>query len=569
VAATDPATPSLPVPSEEPLRAGPARSPAAAGRPRPGLAARLGLLAVALLAEKSALNLLVDFRIADAARGLATLLRITQHFGLRFAVSFAVALAFFVYVRIDAPIRRVDAEARSVSVRPAWLALHCVLMLVVAAVLYNLYGNHGVHLPFALLASAAVLLSATAALALLLALAPWPLWRRAAAAIGMRWAYAACAAVIGTGAILWSQELWAPTARLTFYLVRDVLSAFLPTLQADAATHVLRTPNFAVEVSSVCSGLEGVGSMLAFCSAWLLYFRAEYRFPRALLIIPAGVLLVFALNVLRIAALVLIGNAGHPAIALYGFHSQAGWIAFNCAACGVALASRNSAWLNRTARRERARGEVPATMSPTAAYLLPFLGLLAAGMVSRAASSGFETWYALRLIVACAALAACRRPLAALDWRFGWRGIGVGALVFALWLGASRLLLAPHGMPAALAALPAGERASWIAGRVTTGVIVVPLAEELAYRGYLMRRLLAEDFESVPFRSVGWIALLVTAVAFGVLHGALWPAGMAAGVAYGLVLIRTGRMGEAVAAHATTNLLLAACVLTAGEWQLW
>ena len=534
-----------------------------------GLAARIGLLVAALFAEKSALNLAVDFRLADAAHGLAPVLRAAQHFGLRFAVSFAVALAFFVCVRIEAPLPQIDADARNAPLRPAWLALHCVSMLFVAAALYNLYGGRspigGVHLPFALLGSAAVLLSATAVLALLLTLAPWPLWRRAAAAIGMRWVYAACAAVVGTGAILWSQELWAPTAQLTFELVRAVLSPILPALQADASTRVLRTPRFAIEVSSICSGLEGVGLMLAFCSAWLLYFRAEYRFPRALLIVPAGVLLVFALNVLRIAALVLIGNAGHPGIAIYGFHSQAGWIAFNCAACGVALASRGSRWLHRSAYREGGT----ATDNPTAAYLVPFLAVLAAGMISRASSSGFETWYALRLLVALAALIIWRQPLGKLDWRFGWRGIAVGTGVFAFWLGASRLLLAPHGMPAALAAMSAGSRGLWITTRALTGVLLVPLVEELAYRGYLMRRLLTEDFESVPFASVGWIPLLVTAVAFGVLQGALWLPGIAAGIAYGLVLTRTRRMGEAVAAHVTSNLLLAVWVLMAGQWQLW
>ncbi|MFI4886853.1 MAG: hypothetical protein ACHQIF_14960, partial [Steroidobacterales bacterium] len=43
------------------------------------LVARAGLLLAALLAEKSALNLAVDFRLADAAHGLATVLRIAQH----------------------------------------------------------------------------------------------------------------------------------------------------------------------------------------------------------------------------------------------------------------------------------------------------------------------------------------------------------------------------------------------------------------------------------------------------------------------------------------------------------
>jgi exosortase E/protease (VPEID-CTERM system) len=534
-------------------------------RLRPSLAARAGLLIVALFAEKSVLDLTVDFRRADAAHGLAAILRVAQHFGLRFAVSFAAALAFFICVRGDASLHRVNSEAREIPLRPAWLALHLTLLIPVAAALHNLYGNHGVHLPFPALSLAAVALMSGAVLALLAALAPWHIWRRAAAAVGMRWAYAALAALLGTGAILWSQELWGPTAQLTFQLVREVLLPILPSLQANAATRVLSTPDFAVEVSSICSGLEGVGLMLAFCSAWLLYFRAEYRFPRALLIIPAGILLVFALNVVRIAALVLIGNAGYPAVAVYGFHSQAGWIGFNCVACGVAFASRHSRWLSRAAGREA--GET--TSNPTAAYLLPFLAVLAAGMISRAISSGFETWYALRLIAAAAALACCWRPLARLDWRFSWRGIAVGAVIFALWLAASRLILSPQGMPAPLAAMSASARALWISSRTLSAILVVPLVEELAYRGYLLRRLAAEDFQAVPFRTIGWIPLLVTALAFGVLHGPLWLPGIAAGLAYGLVLIRTGRIGEAVVAHLTTNLLIAASVLAAGQWQLW
>ncbi len=50
--------------------------------------------------------------------------------------------------------------------------------------------------------------------------------------------------------------------------------------------------------------------MLAFCTAWLWYFRREYVFPRALVILPGAVLLIFLLNAVRIAALVLIGDAG-------------------------------------------------------------------------------------------------------------------------------------------------------------------------------------------------------------------------------------------------------------------
>jgi membrane protease YdiL (CAAX protease family) len=49
----------------------------------------------------------------------------------------------------------------------------------------------------------------------------------------------------------------------------------------------------------------------------------------------------------------------------------------------------------------------------------------------------------------------------------------------------------------------------------------------------------------------------------------LWLPGIVAGLAYGLILVRRGRLGEAVAAHATTNALVAATVLAGDQWQLW
>jgi exosortase E/protease (VPEID-CTERM system) len=305
--------------------------------------------------------------------------------------------------------------------------------------------------------------------------------------------------------------------------------------------------------------------MLAFCCAWLICFRQEYVFPRALILIPCGLLLIFALNVVRIAALVLIGYSGYPEVARYGFHSQAGWIAFNIAACGIAVASRRIAWLNRTAAT---RSEAN-TDNPTAAYLLPLLAILAAGMLARALSSGFDALDSLRLAAGAVMLFVCWRRLAMLSWRFSWRGPLAGMLVFALWILAADVFLPRSTMPAVLIASPDWARYGWIAGRVATSVLVVPIAEELAYRGYLLRRIVAADFDAVSFRAVGAWPLVLSSVAFGLGHGSMWLAGIAAGVIYGIVLIRTERIGEAVVAHATTNGLLAAYVLLLNHWEIW
>jgi exosortase E/protease (VPEID-CTERM system) len=339
----------------------------------------------------------------------------------------------------------------------------------------------------------------------------------------------------------------------------------IPNLQTYPATAVIDAGHFAVQVAPVCSGVEGMGLMLIFCSAWLVLFRREYIFPRALVIVPAGVVLIFVLNAVRIAALVLIGQAGMREMAVYGFHSQAGWIAFNCSAGLVAFASRKSPWLNRAALQETSIE----TGNPTAAYLMPFLGILAAGMVARALSSGFETLYVLRPIAAGIALCLYWRRLATLDWRMSWRGPLTGIAAFAVWALGAHFLTSPTVMPHGLASMQPAWRESWIAIRLMASVAIVPLGEELAFRGFLMRRMINADFESVSFHSVRTWPLVLSSIAFGLGHGAMWLPAATVGIFYGALLVRTGRMGEAVGAHATTNMLVAVGVLFWNQWQLW
>jgi exosortase E/protease (VPEID-CTERM system) len=308
-----------------------------------------------------------------------------------------------------------------------------------------------------------------------------------------------------------------------------------------------------------------MGLMLVFCTSWLWYFRREFYFPRALLIIPAAVLLMFLLNAVRIAALVLIGDAGYPNVAIIGFHSQAGWIAFNAVAFGVAIVAKKSRWLNRTARQ----ADAVSTDNPTAIYLLPLLAILAAGMLAHALSAGFDLLYPVRLVAAAAVLWAYRRRYLRMDWRFSWRAIAVGSAVFVLWVAFDRWYGAPKAMPAALAQLSDPSRVFWIVCRAAAAMITVPIAEELAYRGYLMRVFASRNFDSVALRDVRWPALALSAVIFGATHGSMMVPGIFAGAAFGLLAIRTNRLGEAVAAHATSNALIAIAVLGFDQWQLW
>ena len=534
--------------------------------PKLGLPARIAVVAAVLFADKILLNRFVDFDRAQTAQALGAIVRNVQHWGFRFLVALAAAVVVFAYVSGREVLKSADAAVGAARMRISWMFAHAACVALLIPLSSQLYPDATASLPLPAVVALWMVFGSAAALSATLAMAPWSLWLKLARGLGIIWCYAAIAALFGASAMQASQRLWEPTAGLTFDLVRRVLLPVIPTLSADSATRVLSTDRFAVEVSDVCSGLEGVGLMLGFTCVWLLYFRREYIFPRALLLIPMGLAAIFALNVLRIAGLVLIGHAGFPAVAVYGFHSQAGWIAFNAVACGLVFLSRRSAWLNREASQSSATA---VTHNPTAVYLVPLLALLAAGSLSHAMSGQFEAFYPLRLVAGLCALLFYRRRLMALDWRWSWRGPAVGLAVFVLWLAGAYFLIQPGTMPQPLAAMSPAMRGIWILSRVAASVIVVPIAEELAYRGYLMRRMTGEDFESVPFQSVRWPALSAAAIAFGLAHGALWLPGIVAGLAYGLLVIRFGRLGEAVAAHATTNALIAVSTLLWGQWQLW
>ncbi len=529
------------------------------------LTLRLAALGLLLFADKVFLNAFVAFDRAQSAQGLGALVRDVQHWGFRSAVAMAASVILLALVRKTPALTSAAAAIRASDIRLRWLAAHVVLMACLAPLTFWLYPDDARSLPLITIVSLWLIFASGAVTCAVLAMSPWPLWVKAARSLGAIWPYAAAIAIVSAGAIRLSQQLWQPMANITFALVRLVLLPVIPTLHADPVSHILSTPRFAVEVSELCSGLEGMGLILAFCIAWLVFFRREYIFPRAILILPVGLFAIFVLNILRIAVLVLIGDAGHPDVAQYGFHSQAGWIAFNTVACGLAFFSRRSRWLNRCAV-----GATAATAhNPTATFLMPLLAILVAGTLSHAMSAHFETFYPLRLIAALLMLGWCWRGLTAINWRMTWRGPAVGAGIFILWALLGHYALESAPMPEALALMSPGGRAVWIVSRVLASVVTVPIAEELAYRGYLLRRWAAADFEAVPFEAVRWPALLVSSVVFGLMHGSMWPAGIAAGLAYGLLVMRRGSLGEAVAAHATTNALIAVAVLAAGQWQLW
>jgi exosortase E/protease (VPEID-CTERM system) len=411
---------------------------------------------------------------------------------------------------------------------------------------------------------------AAAALTLLLLIAAaipatrWlPLARRAAGPL------LACL-VIGLAAWGMGQltdVLWLSLSQSTFWLVDHLLHVVTADVVSYPESFVIGTSTFSVTIAPECSGYEGIGLVLVFAGVYLWCARRELRFPAALLLLPAATVLIWLLNACRIAGLVAVGTWLSKDAAVQGFHSQMGWLGFNAVALGLVFAADRLPWFHRQAESTSREGRANAA----APFLAPLFVLLATIMITGAFVSGFDWAYPLRVVTTGAALLCFRHTYTAiLRWSWSWTAVAIGVGVFVLWLvleptapasGNSSFETALHGMPHGWAAV-------WLIFRVVGTVITVPLAEELAFRGFLTRQLISGDFKSVPMGRFTWQSFLISSLLFGLLHGR-WLAGTLAGMAFALSFYRRRRLGDAVIAHALTNLLLAIYVLATSAWWLW
>jgi len=366
--------------------------------------------------------------------------------------------------------------------------------------------------------------------------------------------------------LLGQKEFWNTLALPTLQLVHFLLGWHYSDFVYQPEKYIIGTTYFQVEISYACSGIEGISLITLFLGIYLWLFRKDLRFPQAFWLFPLGIIIIWFSNAVRIAMLIVIGASFSPQVALQGFHAQAGWIAFALIALGAITLSNRMRFF---AVNEPIISVVRVSQPLAVALLVPLLVLLAATMLTSASSSGFDALYPLRVIFVAVMLYYFRKSYHGLGWGWTWQAPAIGAVVFMIWM-----LLEPDtdssktALSQGLTELTSGSAALWLVYRVLGSVIIVPLAEELAFRGYLIRKFVSNDFEKVPHGQFSWFSFILTSVLFGLLHER-WIAGTLAGMGYALALYRRGQLGDAIVAHMTTNALIAIFVLTQARWSLW
>jgi len=422
---------------------------------------------------------------------------------------------------------------------------------------------------FGVLAAYAFLLLATGASMALLA-APPSFWRRLVKLVPTEivLALTAAGAAVGIGRL--AQDGWDSLSSATLALSHWFLTLYEPNALLDGAHRTLGVGNFAVQVFGPCSGYEGLALIVAFLPIYLWVFRRDLRFPNVLLLLPMGIAAIWTFNALRIALLVSIGAHISPEVAVQGFHSQGGWISFLIVTLSCIAVSRrmpffaaqpvaHSAWTAGSRANSGAQASI--------AFLAPFMALVAASILAAAFAPHDQWLYAVKVLAVGATLWWFRGAYRPLLSGVSSSSAAIGLAVGAIWIATDpgRGLETPLGTW--LASLPVWIAALWLGLRAFGSITLVPVAEELAFRGYLARALISIRFETVAIGQFRLIAFIGSSVAFGLMHQR-WIAGCLAGAVYALLMYRSKRLSDPIAAHAASNAVIMVWAVAAHQWSL-
>jgi CAAX prenyl protease-like protein len=218
-------------------------------------------------------------------------------------------------------------------------------------------------------------------------------------------------------------------------------------------------------------------------------------------------------------------------------------------------------------------------VSDPVAYVLPMGIFLAFTWAGGRWSAIYPITYATKVVVVALALIVLWRHYTKISWRYWWLGLIIGVIGIFQWVGMQLWLqrhvefFAPSGDPFDPTKTFAGSDGmlyAFLTFRIIGAVLVVPVMEELFWRDYLWRQVLApNDFKLAEVGERSWSAFLIVSVAFAVVHGNWWLTSIAWALMIGALLMYTRSLGACIIAHAVTNLLLAGYVLWYRDWAFW
>lgn len=359
------------------------------------------------------------------------------------------------------------------------------------------------------------------------------------------------------------------TLTLTLWMY-GLFGTVTPDLVMIQGTPLMSAPGFAIKIDPNCSGYQGVASSFLLLSAYCTLERNALIFRRAAWIVLAAVIGTFLLNALRISLLFHVGVELSPVVAERGFHSNFGTLSVFIATA-VGILTLEQGYFRKGGSRLAAKAAPDPISSPDPGReILALSALLISGIVT-GLSAGVINWlYPLVVLVGIGAtIWVWDRLKARMADGISLAGVLVGIAVFGLWIW----MIPPDAQRSgeiADALWDAGPAlvTLWITARIIGSCILVPVLEELAFRGALVdvtRDLLPK---TLPPMAIQATLLVLPSIAFGLLHANI-AAGTMAGLAFGALALWRGGIADAILAHAITNFLIAVTAMGLGYWSYW
>jgi len=228
--------------------------------------------------------------------------------------------------------------------------------------------------------------------------------------------------------------------------------------------------------------------------------------------------------------------------------------------------------------------------NPWHTCVVPLVVFLAAGALEPTPSGGglagwlgipysaYPAIYFVRLALAIAALVFVLPALRPWLGRPSWWPALLGLALALPWVALAILQRDAGWAPAGLersafnpfAQFAASPALAWgfLLLRLVGLVVVVPIAEELFLRGFLMRYVVNEDFWQVPFGTLTAAAAGACAAYAVATHPAEAVAALGWFAIVSGIAASTRQPIDTIFAHAATNLALGAYVLATGAWWL-
>jgi CAAX prenyl protease-like protein len=214
----------------------------------------------------------------------------------------------------------------------------------------------------------------------------------------------------------------------------------------------------------------------------------------------------------------------------------------------------------------------------TVAYTAPFLAFVGMLAVEKMIPLPAEWLYLVRFLLVTAIIAAVSWKYLSFRPSFPLASLGIGVAVFVIWVAPDALFGYRHHWlfensitGVAATSLPPALKGNlgFIVLRSVSSAMLVPILEELFWRGWMMRWLIDTNFLKVPLGKYVPYAFWMVAILFASEHGPYWEVGLAAGIVYNWWIVRTRNLADCILAHGVTNAVLSGYVLVTGQWQYW